>query len=173
MCHQFDFKVKYCHIPGHAKFGLVSCSGCCAWKSFGNLTPPKPNPWYWAPSREAVGPICIAFGMSQLGIEPTTAQSQGGQSTTRLLSWLTQRTSCCQFHPCWKIHVPSIKVPQRSFKHPAGLNQNASSRMNSENLSLCLSVKTWSAQEQESLCSARQTQSVWTKGWVFYNQTIV
>lgn len=52
----------------------------CTPKLLGDLTPRfQPR----VTSREAIGTIFSVFGMTQLGTEPTTCQSQGGHCTIR------------------------------------------------------------------------------------------
>lgn len=51
------------------------------------------SPEYWVPSKEAIGTFFNVFGMTRLVIEPTTWQSQGGQSNTRLLSWIWNKNT--------------------------------------------------------------------------------
>lgn len=48
-----------------------------AQEPLGFQPPPNSNPEHWVPSREAVGTSFTAFGLTQLGMEPTTSRSQG------------------------------------------------------------------------------------------------
>lgn len=53
----------------------------------GVIKPPNSNPEYKVPSREAMESIFIVFGLTPLGIKPTTHHSQGQQCTTRPQNW--------------------------------------------------------------------------------------